>query len=160
LHAYTVKTTLFGDSECLRFWPSFGCAFFIVGGAKMRRFFVDYENVSGGMLEGISFAGLKKTDEIIFFYNKTVRRITFTLHQELEAIKAKKEYILIEPGRGNALDFQLSSYLGSCIAQKPEAEYYIVSRDCGYDCVCRFWQNRDINVKRIEKLHTCKKTGR
>ncbi|MDE6506362.1 MAG: hypothetical protein K2K71_03800 [Eubacterium sp.] len=118
----------------------------------MACFLIDYENESGRLLEGISLLGLNKNDEIIFFYSKNASHITMELHKELERIKVKKLYIKTEPGTQNSLDFKLSSYLGACIQKNPKKKYYIVSKDCGYDCVCRFWNNKNVYVKRIEKF--------
>lgn len=118
----------------------------------MACFLIDYENQSDTMLEGISLLGLKKKDEIIFFYTKNSTRITFTLLDELEKIPAKKTYIRVESGT-HALDFQLSSYLGACINEDPANNYYIVSKDLGYDCVCAFWTNKNVFVKRLGRIH-------
>lgn len=118
----------------------------------MACFLIDYENESGRLLEGISLIGLTEKDEVIIFYSRSVPRITMELHKELEKIPSKKLYIKAETGSPNSLDFQLSSYLGACIQQKPDKEYYIVSRDKGYDCVCRFWKNKRVYVNRIERL--------
>lgn len=119
----------------------------------MACFLIDYENECGRLLEGISLLGLSKKDEIIFFYSKSAPHITFNLHKELEKIPAKKLYIEVETGTANSLDFQLSSYLGACIHHNPDKAYYIVSKDNGYDCVCRFWMNKNVFVKRIERLY-------
>ncbi len=113
---------------------------------------IDLENEKGKMLEGISLLNLSKKDEIVVFYSQSVPYITMELHKEFESIKAKKDYIKVEINKANALDFQLSTYLGACIQKNPKCNYYIVSNDCGYDCVCRFWQNRNISVKRIERF--------
>ena len=118
----------------------------------MACFFIDYENESGSALEGISLLGLTKKDELIFFYSKNAARITMELHKELEKIPAKKQYIEIETGTPNALDFQLSTYLGACVQKSVVQQYFIVSKDCGYDCVCRFWKNRNVEVKRIDRF--------
>ncbi len=130
---------------------SFGCAFFIEGN-KMDCILIDLENEKGKMLEGISLLNLSKKDEIVVFYSKSAPYITMELHKEFESIKAKKVYIKVETNKANALDFQLSTYLGACIQKNPKCNYYIVSNDCDYDCVCRFWQNRNIAVKRIERF--------
>lgn len=125
---------------------------FYFGDKGMACFLIDYENENGRLLEGISLLGLGKNDEIIFFYSKHAAHLTMELHRELERIPAKKLYILVESGTQNALDFQLSSYLGACIQKSPKKEYYIISKDHGYDCICRFWKNKNINVKRIERF--------
>lgn len=111
---------------------------------------IDYENLSGRKLEGISLLGLTKKDEIIIFYSENASRLTMELHKELERIPSKKLYIKAETGTQNSLDFQLSSYLGACIQQNPSKKYYIASKDHGYDCVCRFWRNKNVYVKRLE----------
>lgn len=113
---------------------------------------IDYENECGRLLEGISLIGLGKSDEIIFFYSKNASRITMELHKELEEIQSKKLYIKVETGTSNSLDFQLSSYLGACIQKSPKKKYYIISEDGGYDCVCRFWNSKNIYVKRLERI--------
>lgn len=118
----------------------------------MACFLIDFENESGRVLEGISLLNLSKNDEIIFFYSKSVPYITIELHKEFESIRAKKEYIKVETGITNSLDFQLSTYLGFCIQKNPKNKYFIVSKDSDFDCGCRFWQNRNIAVKRIERF--------
>ena len=62
--------------------------------------------------------------------------------------------IEVYAGSGNALDFQLSSYLGYLIGLGYEnANFYIVSNDKGYDCLCDFWQNLyNVNVKRLPRV--------
>lgn len=97
----------------------------------MAVFLIDYENNDVNMLEGLSLLGLKRTDEIILFYSRNASHLTMNLHTELEGCPAKKLYIEAEPGKKNALDFQLVSYLGACIREHPNKKYYIVSKDGG-----------------------------
>ncbi|MDE5605600.1 MAG: hypothetical protein K2I73_08465 [Eubacterium sp.] len=113
---------------------------------------IDLENEKGKMLEGISLLNLSKNDEIIIFYSRLAPYITMELHKEFEIIKAKKDYIKVESVNKNSLDFQLSTYLGFLIQKNSKNNYYIVSKDQDYDCVCHFWQNRNVNVKRIEQF--------
>lgn len=125
----------------------------------MACFLVDYENESGKLLEGVSLVGLDENDEIIIFYSKNASRVPMALHKELERTPAKKAYIMTEVGIPNALDFQLCSYLGACVHKNPEKEYYIVSKDIGFDCVCRFWRMYHIAVKQIRGfIHYQKQT--
>ena len=118
----------------------------------MACFLVDFENECGNLLNGISHLNFSKNDEIIIFYSKNASHLTMELHKELEIIKANKQYIKVETGSKNALDFQLSSYLGACIQKGPKKKYYIVSKDSGFDTVCRFWRDNNIFVKRIEQF--------
>lgn len=116
----------------------------------MNCFFIDYENESGRALAGISLLNLRAEDELIFFYTQCASRIDFEILKELEKTPAKKRYLKAETGNRNSLDFQLVSYLGACIHKNPEKNYYIVSKDKGYECVCRFWRDKNVFVKRIE----------
>lgn len=119
---------------------------------KMACFLIDYENECGKLLEGVSLVGLGRNDEIIIFYSKNAFKMNMELHRELERVNSKKLYIKTETGTPNSLDFQLSSYLGACINKNPKKKYYIVSKDKGYDCVCRFWCSKNISVSRIESI--------
>jgi len=74
----------------MHFWRSFGCAFFIMRVMKMASFFIDFENLSGRTLEGISLIQFEDTDEILIFHSKNLLKISLQLHKELEKIKAKK----------------------------------------------------------------------
>lgn len=115
-------------------------------------FLIDYENECGNALKGISLLGLKRTDEVVFFYSKNSCQLTMSLHKELEDLHTKKLYIEVETGKDNALDFQLVSYLGACIKENPNKKYYIVSKDNGFNCVCKFWNKRKMDVKRIDNF--------
>lgn len=123
----------------------------------MNCFLVDYENESGRLLQGVSLAGLTEEDELIIFYSKHAERVKIPLLKELDKTHAKKEYIKVETGTQNALDFQLSTYLGACVYKNPNVKYYIVSNDTGYDCVCHFWSNMDVYVRRIEDFFNYEK---
>lgn len=118
---------------------------------NMACFFIDFENVNGMSLDGVSQL-VGSDDEILIFYSRKASSMSIALHKELENTTAKKYYINTEVGTPNALDFQLSTYLGACVQKYPEKKFYIVSRDCGYDCVCHFWRCKDVCVKRIEHL--------
>ena len=117
----------------------------------MACFLIDFENGCGELLNGISNYNFSKSDEIIIFYSKYASKLSMRMHRELESIKANKQYIKVETGLKNSLDFQLSTYLGACIQKNPKKKYYIVSKDNGFDCVCRFWRDNNIFVKRIEQ---------
>ena len=80
-------------------------------------------------------------------------RLTMEFHQKIENMELKKMYIPVETGKQNALDFQLVTYLGACIQKHPKKKYYIVSKDHGYNCVCHFWSNKGVFVKRINHIY-------
>lgn len=102
----------------------------------MAFYLVDYENVN-------NISGIDKLDEssrVIIFYSKNANTITFDTHKAILAAKASIEYKNVEVGRKNALDFQLSSYLGYLIGEYPSHKFFIVSKDNGFDCLIKFWK--------------------
>ena len=82
---------------------------------QTRVFLVDYENVKTQGLNGIS--KLTESDTVCIFYSENADNMTFGLHRRLMETKANVQYQKVEVGYKNALDFQLSSYLGYVISQ-------------------------------------------
>ena len=110
-------------------------------------YLMDYENVK-------SFTGiqsLKKADRIIIFYTKNASSLTFEDHINLKNASVEMEYKKVAVGK-NALDFQLSSYLGFLIGQG-DSDFCIISKDQGFDSIIDFWKNeKGISIKRQECL--------
>lgn len=104
----------------------------------MSIFLIDYENVNVEGFNGLS--SCTENDYIKIFYTKGAETLTFGLHRRLSESKSKIEYYKVENGSKNALDFQLSSYLGYLISSNPNEKYYIVSKDKGYEILTNFWQ--------------------
>lgn len=107
-------------------------------------FLVDYENVSNSGLVGIDKLG--ENDRLIIFYSKHANNISIETHIKLEESKVKKEYIEIQIGTKNALDFQLSTYLGALIKENSNEDFAIISKDAGYHAVIDFWKLRNKTV--------------
>ncbi len=108
----------------------------------MSIFLVDYENVHVEGFNGLS--NCSENDLIKIFYTKGADMLTFGLHRRLSETKAKIEYLKVENGSKNALDFQLSSYLGFLIANHAEEKYYIVSKDKGFETLEQFWKKSPV----------------
>jgi len=104
----------------------------------MSIFLIDYENVNVEGFNGLS--NCTENDQIKVFYTKGAETLTFGLHRRLSESKSKIDYFKVENGSKNALDFQLSSYLGYLISNNPNDKYYIVSKDKGYETLTAFWQ--------------------
>ena len=107
-------------------------------------YLLDYENVKN--LTWID--ELNNTDSVVIFYTKNANGLTFEEHLTLQQAKAKIEYKKVLTGN-NALDFQLSSYLGFLIGQN-FTDFCIVSKDNGYDSIVGFWKNEK-NLKNRKK---------
>lgn len=120
-------------------------------GKKKRRYFlVDYENVKTDGFQGID--ELEKNDTVIIFYSANADKMTFQLHTQIIETKAKISYFGVETIGQNALDFQLSSYIGYILGKKSGCEYFIVSNDRGFENVCNFWRKKGIRIRIIPDI--------
>ena len=116
----------------------------------MATYLIDYENVNKDGLNGVS--RLTEKDTVIIFYSAKADRMTFGLHRRLNETKAVVEYRRVDVGGHNALDFQLSTYLGFLIAKDSSEEYCIVSNDRGYEFLAGFWRKPLYNVIRTREI--------
>lgn len=110
----------------------------------MNCYLVDYENVGSEGLNGI--AELDEENIIHIFYSKNADKITFELHIQLNLSKANIFYHKAEVAHKNALDFQLSSYLGWLVKDNPDHNYFIVSKDNGFSSLLPFWKKHKVNI--------------
>ena len=104
----------------------------------MSVYLIDYENVKNVT----GFGGLGTQDTVVFFYSQNANTISFDLHLELLGCPAKAEYFCIRRGGKNALDFQLSTYVGYLVAKCAGEEIIIISKDKGYENLIAFWRER------------------
>ncbi len=115
-----------------------------------KYYLVDFENVSNDGLKGLD--DLQEQDGLIIFYSDKTSKLTFGMHKKLEKLKARKEYISIDGGSKNSLDFQLSTYLGYLVSADADAEFAIISKDTGYDAVVKFWKKRNVAIVRANDI--------
>ncbi|MDR0963995.1 MAG: hypothetical protein LBM60_05215 [Clostridium sp.] len=105
---------------------------------------VDYENVHTSGLKGIIQATSR--DEIVIFYSDSHEKSIAFIRELCRDIQFAK----IAKGGQNALDFQLSSYLGyrihkaACKEELSGTEFMIISKDTGFDSVVKFWMSSPI----------------
>ena len=112
----------------------------------MATYLIDYENVYIEGLTGLEY--LTKRDEVVIFYTQNRCGLTFELHQRLISCDAKlrlMEVTALSTRKNtvkNALDLQLSMYIGYLIGSRPKERLYIISKDtgtCKRMCtLCRF----------------------
>ncbi|MCL2077065.1 MAG: PIN domain-containing protein [Oscillospiraceae bacterium] len=113
----------------------------------MRVFLIDFENVHSEGMTGVDH--LSELDEVVIFYSNNADSISFDILHKLMFCKSKLSYYKIKRGGKNALDFQLSCYLGYRIRKDPDAEFYIISKDSGYDFIMDFWDCGYINTEPV-----------
>lgn len=104
----------------------------------MRLYLIDYENVNSAGLHGIGQASAE--DRIILFYSHAANTLSFEIMDEMMEAGILPERVCLEKTGKNALDFQLVTFLGYLIAKEKADEYYIISRDSGYQSAIIFCQ--------------------
>lgn len=119
----------------------------------MSVYLIDFENVRSDGLVGIE--NLKKDDDVFIFYSEHAATLTIAMHKRILDCLAKIYYVEAITGTKNALDFQLVSYLGYMIREKPETNYFIVSKDKGFEVVADFWATKGVNVCTSAALGVC-----
>lgn len=127
------------------------------GKTKMNYYLIDFENVKSSGFDGVE--KLTEHDKVITFYSVNSDTITIDTHIKINESKAYIEFQKVTVGGKNALDFQLSSYLGYIIRDTlptddiaDRCNYYIVSNDTGYACLCKYWKSRGIEVKIVSNM--------
>lgn len=114
----------------------------------MSYYLIDFENVR---TDGVrNLVDLKSGDAVTIFYSEQCKNITLDVIEGLTRLGVQINCYKVKLGTKNALDFQLSSYLGYLIGKgNANEDYYIVSNDKGYDCLCDFWKEQGKTVIRI-----------
>ena len=105
----------------------------------MANFYIDYENVHNEGLKGIE--QLTPTDTIYLFYSDKADTLKIDVVQKIMQTQGVIKFMKIENGVENALDFQLITALICDYSE--DNNYYIISRDKGYDAAIAMAQKRD-----------------
>jgi hypothetical protein len=114
----------------------------------MNYYLVDFENVKTDGIKDL--AGVKENDVMVVFYSDQCKNITLDVMDSITRLNLQFSACKVKTGTKNALDFQLSSYLGYLIGKgEADAHFYIVSNDKGYDCLCDYWAEQNVKVERI-----------
>lgn len=114
----------------------------------MNFFLIDFENINSEKIKDL--ASTQENDMVIIFYSERCPNIQLDIIDYLIKAKIQIRTFNVKVGTLNALDFQLSSYLGYLIGKMGvDAKYHIVSNDKGYDNLCEYWQEQEMMVDRI-----------
>ena len=103
-------------------------------------YLIDFENVASEGLTGIT--NLAEEDEVVIFYSANSNRLSMKMHILMAKSICHLTYFEVSVGGKNALDHQISTYIGYLIGtEAAERNYYIVSKDNGYRHIVTFWAN-------------------
>ena len=117
----------------------------------MEHYLIDFENVRSEALKNL--CELKDGDSIAIFYSDMCKNINLETLDILTNANVRIVCFKVATGTKNALDFQLSSYLGYLIGNAEEnGNFHIVTRDKGFDCLHKFWKKNGVSVDRMEPV--------
>jgi len=109
---------------------------------------VDFENVQPknvSLLSGRSF-------KIKVFVGSSQARIPIELARALHVFGPDAEYIQIEGNGRNALDFHISYYIGRLASEAPDASFYVISKDKGFDPLLKHLKTQGISCQRASSI--------
>ena len=115
----------------------------------MANYYIDYENVHNEGLKGVQ--KLQQGDRLYLFYSVKADTLKIDVVRQLMECPAQICFDKIINGVENALDFQLITAL--MCNYTPDEDYYIISRDKGYDAAIEMAgkQNR-CNIYRCKDI--------
>lgn len=114
----------------------------------MAYYLIDFENVHSHGLCGAE--ALSSEDSLHIFYTNNSNSLSFDALKIIIDTKAQLQLFHVGCGGRNALDFQLSSFIGYIIAKEDNADIRIISNDNGFNFVKSFWEknfSNDISLR-------------
>lgn len=121
---------------------------------KKRIFLIDLENVGKKCLEGME--ALTMIDDIYICHNRYCgNEMSAVILDGLKKTKARVHKLYISNLYKNAMDFNLCIELGALVGEYGNsADYFIVSRDKGFDVAIDFLKNRGLHtqIRRVTSI--------
>lgn len=106
-------------------------------------YLIDFENVASEGLSGIT--QLDPEDQVVIFFSNNSKSLSMKMHILIGKSVCQLDYFEATVGGKNALDHQVSTWLGYLVATgAADRNYYIVSRDAGYKYVSSFWTESEL----------------
>lgn len=124
-------------------------------------YLVDFENVASEGLNGITY--LDPEDQVVIFYSNNSKSLSMKMHILIGKSVCQLDYFEVSVGGKNALDHQISTWLGYLVATgAADRNYYIVSRDAGYKFVASFWTESELkpSVRCVDSIKVASRLER
>ena len=107
---------------------------------KTNYVLIDYENVQPATLAVLDQEHIR----VIVFVGAGQAKITFEIAAALQRLGTRVEYVKISGNGPNALDFHIAFYIGQLAAHSPDAYFYIISKDTGFDPLIQHLKSKKI----------------
>jgi hypothetical protein len=109
---------------------------------------VDFENVQPKDLAPLNGGRYK----IKVFLGAQQAKVPLATAQALQGFGTHAEYIQISGNGSNAVDFHIAYYIGRLAATIPDARFYVISRDTGFDPLLKHLKDQKISCERLTSL--------
>jgi hypothetical protein len=109
---------------------------------------IDFENVQPKNLPQLRGRPVR----LKIFVGSQQAKVPFDLAQTVQALGERAEYVQIAGTGRNALDLHIAYYVGRLVAQQPDAQIYILSKDRDYDILLKHLNAQGIHCRRMASL--------
>jgi hypothetical protein len=109
---------------------------------------VDFENVQPenvDLLRGLSF-------KIKVFAGAKQAKIPIKTASAVQSLGPDAEYVQVDGVGKNALDFYIAYYIGRLAVETPNASFYVISKDTGFDPLLKHLSVQGISCQRLESI--------
>lgn len=108
---------------------------------------IDYENVQPENIPDWRPGRFK-----LMFFTGPNQKLPIKLVERLQTLVDDTVFITMDGGGKNALDFHIAYHLGRLSASEPQAFFYIVSKDAGFDPLVKHLRQQELKIKRVAEL--------
>ena len=115
---------------------------------KKNYVLIDYENVQPAAIEVLK----QEQFHVMVFVGASQAKVTYEVASVMQKMGERASYIKITGNGSNALDFHIAFYIGRLAAKEPDASFYIVSKDTGFDPLLQHLKSKKISAIRVKGL--------
>jgi hypothetical protein len=112
---------------------------------KTNYILIDFENVQPKDLDLLQEGPFQVK---VFLGPSQAKKIPTPTVIALQSFGARAEYICLEAGGSNALDFHIAYYLGALASQDCDGFFHIISKDAGFDPLIKHLKGKGRHVYR------------
>lgn len=109
---------------------------------------VDFENVQPKDVASLNRGQYK----IKVFLGAQQAKVPLAMARALQAFGTHAEYIQINGNGNNAVDFHIAYYIGRLAATTPDAQFYVISKDTGFDPLLKHLKEQKLSCLRLTSL--------
>lgn len=119
----------------------------------MNYYLIDLENVHSQGLEGADL--LSYEEKIVIFHSDAAGLITRAASEMIRSSNAETVFRFVNARSRNALDFQLSVYVGQLLNLADTKKIFIISHDKGYQAVELVERSREVQIRQYPSILEC-----